>query len=381
METYKDFRLPELWQIVQGENPEDGFTHITTLNRLRTALEQECVNLRVHRDRLIAGWPPDRSEAAWAFVGRINDMIDVMTQTADAARRISIGVDETYAAIRVVRGRLESLLARYPLRQGQNLVTDDLKNAELDQRGRDALIAADARIVGAAEQINVSPPAYQRFDEQGSAIQVEQAPGAGGPGRPSGFPRAGRGRSAVLQAPVFDPPSPSPGNGPRDGVDLGDGLTLTREPGVSTSVANVGAPPGPPLAPFGSVGGHGSTVLPPATPGGVGVRPGVLGPGGVISAPRPGAATAGPPTAVPMTGGVPRSGAAAPQSVRRGTAAGAGGYRDRSYEQYADRRRARRNESDGNEVWAVREGVPPIIEAPAEPLRHDPGPGVLGIDR
>jgi hypothetical protein len=41
-------------------------------------------------------------------------------------------------------------------------------------------------------------------------------------------------------------------------------------------------------------------------------------------------------------------------------------------------RRGRRSESYVE--WEVRKGVPPVIEPGPEP-NHDPGPGVIGIDR
>jgi hypothetical protein len=43
-------------------------------------------------------------------------------------------------------------------------------------------------------------------------------------------------------------------------------------------------------------------------------------------------------------------------------------------------RRRGRKERDPYDPWAVDEGVPPVIEPGPEP-RHDPGPGVIGIDR
>lgn len=42
------------------------------------------------------------------------------------------------------------------------------------------------------------------------------------------------------------------------------------------------------------------------------------------------------------------------------------------------RRRTRRHHDD---AWGAREGLPPVIEPGPEPTFHDPGPGVIGIDR
>ncbi|MER7281294.1 hypothetical protein ABT369_43360 [Dactylosporangium sp. NPDC000244] len=376
-ETYRDFNLPDLWNIVRDEDPESGFTHVSTLNRLRTALEQQRDNLRVHRDQLTDGWPPSRSEAAWAFAGRINDMIDVMTQTADAANLMAIGVDEAYAAVREVRRQLESMMAQYSRATGQGLLAGGAKHAELDQRGRDVVIAADARIVGAAEKINAAVPQYRRFDEVGARILRDQDADGGGSTQSTGRQRGiGNG---PLQSPVFDPPSP------------GDGLTLAEQPERPGGTSGDGTRVGVPAGPVGVIGGApGSGKPAPATPGGVAIRPGVLAPGGVISAPRPGGAAVGQP-AVPMPGGaVPRAGASQAARTRPATSSAApaeplgssstvGGYRDRSYEEYTKRRRSRPS-VDGDELWGVDEGVPPVLEAPPE-RRHDPGPGVVGIDR
>jgi hypothetical protein len=34
-----------------------------------------------------------------------------------------------------------------------------------------------------------------------------------------------------------------------------------------------------------------------------------------------------------------------------------------------------------DERWETLEGVTPVIVANTAPIRHDPGPGVIGIDR
>ena len=42
--------------------------------------------------------------------------------------------------------------------------------------------------------------------------------------------------------------------------------------------------------------------------------------------------------------------------------------------------RRRHREFDPDDPWAVDEGVPPVLAPGPEPY-HDPGPGVIGIDR
>ncbi|MEU7875364.1 hypothetical protein [Dactylosporangium sp. NPDC049140] len=271
---------------------------------MRIALEQQRDLLRARRDRLIEGWPPDRSEAAAAFVDKLNGMIDTMTATAAAVNRIGVGVDEAFAAIRDARRQLEPMLAAYSgPNPGRGLPIAGAQQAHLDQQAREVLMRADAKITGASGNISTDIPAAARFGESTEVVTLDNGPG----GNASLSGRQASGRSAVsefLPAPRFDPPSPPPaavGNSP-GWVTEGGGLVLT------------GGAPGP---------------------------------------------------------SVPPAGTSAPPTV-------GGGYRDRSYEQYAERRRTKRGNDD--ELWPVEEGVSPVIDAPRE-RPHDPGPGVLGIDR
>ena len=40
-----------------------------------------------------------------------------------------------------------------------------------------------------------------------------------------------------------------------------------------------------------------------------------------------------------------------------------------------------RSHADPNDPWAVAEGGPAVLEPAPEPTEHDPGPGVIGLDR
>lgn len=52
-------------------------------------------------------------------------------------------------------------------------------------------------------------------------------------------------------------------------------------------------------------------------------------------------------------------------------------YRDRSYEEYAE---GNLPAQEGDSQWATEQGVTPIIRPSRNKVRHDPGPGVIGID-
>ncbi|WP_433217042.1 hypothetical protein ACQP00_08910 [Dactylosporangium sp. CS-047395] len=369
-ESYAAYRLPELWASVAGEDVEAGFVHVNTLNRLRVALEQQRNNLRVHRDRLIEGWPPERSEAAEAFVARINGLIDTMTATASAAGRVCAGADEAFAAIRELRRQLEPLMGELRRRQpGAGLVTASAGRPDLDRQARSAYAAADAKIARAAPSINAGLPHRSTQDHSSTILDGEDAPAQvrGGAGPAQGRRSSGTAQSALITAPVFDPPPPGSSLGPvlTEGTSPAGGVV------IGTGPTQVQPASGPSTAfPFGR---------------------GITGPTGLIVPPRPAEPRPVQSGLAPMPGVVPRGSSAAARSgvIRRppppqpqeqpARGLGAGGYRDRSYEAYTERRRSRRP-STGDEVWPVEEGVPPVLEPPRE-RRHDPGPGVLGIDR
>ncbi|MER7005085.1 hypothetical protein ABT297_18830 [Dactylosporangium sp. NPDC000555] len=397
-QTYDGYTLPKLWEMVKDEDPETGFTHVNALNRMRAALEQQRDNLRAQRDRLTEGWPPDRSEAAMAFVGRINDMIDVMTYTAAAAGRICTGVDEVFAAIREARRQLEPLMDEYAGRSpGQGLSVANADHAALNQHGRNVLIAADTKVAKASGLINSSPPPYRRIDNPGESITPITAGSGGGPGS-SASGRAPGGGQSVLPAPVFHPPPPMsvggalPDSGSGAGSFGADGTpALAGDVSGQSSTAGGGGAGYSVPGQVGVIGGVDPGHPTPGTTSAVAFRPGGIGPGGVIGALRQSDPAGGQFTTTPMAGAGPRAGST--QSARRqmtgrpavsrepksrGTGGTMGGYSDHSFERYAERRRSKRTDSD--ELWSVDEGVSPVLDA-TSPQSHDPGPGVLGIDR
>ncbi|GAA3457167.1 WXG100 family type VII secretion target [Dactylosporangium matsuzakiense] len=371
-ETYQSYRLPDLWKSLAAEDPDAGFTHVNTLNRLRTALEQQRDNLRTHRDRLTESWPPDHSEAAAAFVARINGLLDVMTTTAAATSRITTGVDQTYAALRDARRVLESLMTEFHKHPTAPGLPITVGRPDLDREARQTLITTDATIVRATALIDTALPARMSSIDSGedvggarSGLAAAPVTAGGGGGRPPGSGS----QSAVLPVPVFNPPIPA-----HTGIDVGLEAVLTGNPAGPTNSI-----PSPNFS--GVIGGNPVTSRPSHPDTGRPVPFG-LPPGSVISAPKPPAAETGQAGPGPIGEAAPvRRPGAAPAESTAGSGLGStpSGYRDRSYQQYAERRRSRRTQS-GNEQWPVAEGVPPVIEPP--PARdHDPGPGVVGIDR
>ncbi|MEV0560038.1 hypothetical protein [Dactylosporangium sp. NPDC050588] len=376
-ESYQRWRLPQLWEMLTADDPEHAHLHLATLRRQQTALETQRDRLRLLRDHLAEGWPPERSGAALAFQQRVNDMIEAMTQAAIGAAEVRTNLAHIVAALGDARTDLAPLVAKYESavpHPDPRIVRQVQKS--LDERAREVFMGTDKVVAEATARLAVTLPTYGVIRDR---VQLESAVPAQVPGSDPRTPRGGdrgfvasrvSGRPA---SPAFEPPAPIR----HDDIDEGFDLAVDRR--VEPQISAVG---GSPLDSSAS-GGFGTRAVsaisngviggPVIVPGQSELRaPNVRGP--MVGMPQTGASV------MPRTGvgGAPMSrGAPGGPAVRSGTSA-SGGYRDRSFEEYATRRQASHADPDGQ--WVAPEGVAPMIEAPKD-RPHDPGPGVLGIDR
>src|SRR5699024_10593862 len=112
-DSYRRWRLPELWEMVAADDAANAHLHLATLRRQQPAPETHRDRLRVLRDQLTEAWPPEKSEAATAFVDKLNDMIDAMTGTASGAGEVRSNLVHVVNAIEESRSKLATLLAEY----------------------------------------------------------------------------------------------------------------------------------------------------------------------------------------------------------------------------------------------------------------------------
>ncbi|MEV0127216.1 hypothetical protein AB0H83_01930 [Dactylosporangium sp. NPDC050688] len=345
---YRRWRLPQLWQMLAADHPAGAHLHLATLRRQQTALETQRDRLRALRDQLAVAWPPEKSEAAMAFIQQVNDMIDAIVLTARGAGELRANLVHVTDAIVQARAEMEPLVADYE-RAGAAADPRVTANAQrlLDDRARRILVTADATVAEALGKLDVPLPSYSRFswdrrEESSSTTTTTSSGGA--------IARGGSSVRTVLPSPRFDPPAPviepdrtGLGGPEQDGFGL-TGLPQAADPGGSApGVHPNGVQPG-----VRSVTASGGLVL--HGPGGLGEDPAAA-----VSRTVPVQTTGRPFIGSPHAG--------------RLTPAAEGTRRRDSHDAQA-------------ETWSVREGVAPVITRSAAAHRdHDPGPGVLGIDR
>jgi hypothetical protein len=262
----------------------------------------------------------------------------------------------------------------------------------LEQQARTIMAHTDTTVGTEATRIQ-TPPKYAfgvKVDLQGPAPGGD-VHGNGSASR-SGGSRATFGRADwTPPANVAVPPliSGSGSGGGGEGVDptlsggASPGTSAKDEPrspsgiggvasGGSTSGSFVTTPYGPVLAPGGTIGPRASTPAAQTrsrTPTGH-TSTSQVGPTGAGTASGT-VSRAGTPGAMPMAPMVPPMGGRAGAGTSGRSLAGRPGHG----------RRGNRSHTNPDDPWAVAEGGPAVLEPLPEPTEHDPGPGVIGIDR
>jgi hypothetical protein len=380
------YNLPAIYSMMQGENDCRRADRVKAWESLAEAVREQHRRLTTAADELAAVWPT-QTDSAKAFQRQMAGLAQSMLETLKCAEDTRIGYRD------VVHTLGDTTTKLFTLSQGRAEVSDDAiprmidgAEDEYDEKAQQLMREAEAAI--ALQSTNIKAPAL--FVMRPADHDTELALENDGVDR-----RNGDGAEVVRATPMpisvsHEPVHLEPGlNGV--GADKSTAPELGLGPGLS------GVTSSPPLTL------PSPTSVPPGqspVPNGPGVAPGLFG--GAPAAPIPGATSVGfmpgilggpnrtgvgeSRQAVPLRQGLP-SGAVIGQGPLN---AGVQGTRGVVGQMPAGLGASRAHRPDGPDstidgnaaqLWQVREGVAPVIEPDDTPVRRDPGPGVLGIDR
>jgi hypothetical protein len=398
--AWHTYDVPGLVALLSREDPNAISEQLGGWWRAETTLTDYRRRLEACRDGLAQKWPPERSEAAAAFVRQVNATIDELNAAVNAISRNAGALAQTDNILSLARHELESINQQwhgYATREedaeieAQSLTLGEVKPTGLDpqwreqlnQRARKVMSTVERDIAVSAESMVPTPgPGY--IDDGETPWTLDGQNEGPSESRMSGGDRSTSGgwNTAALTPPYVPLPERT-----LEGSSSLDAL--------GPQLAGSG-PVAPPLASDPVVEparlGIGPSGLSPATPwlgqlfpsdsGRAGTepigRPSVRGFGerGELGATNrrvgPVDGVIGGDRANPSHGGSSEQATSAHQGMMAG---GAGAGRPHG----AGRRRGA-GSGQRNDEWHVPTGGPAILEPSTEP-RHDPGPGVIGIDR
>jgi hypothetical protein len=405
------YNLPAIWSLISDVNVCDGADRVLAWDGLASAVRDQHKRLLAAAESLAAVWPPSKNDSAFLFMQAVNGLAVSMEETTNKAEDTKAALNGVVNAFSAAQSKVRDLAS------GREAVSNDWKprfvdHAEdkYDEHAQAAMREAEAAIGDHGSRIQ--PPSLYKLTAAGFDDSRQNVPPGNGGGNSGGS--ASGSRPAAVQArpnPVDVPQDPSsmvppstgsghtlPGasgadnNGHGSGSDSSSGPVLSGLPVAPGGVG--GFPPlngvsPTPILPTGPVGGGPVGVAPAGGgAGGLGVLPiggGGIGPGGIVGLGGPSSRGAGggrqqrPPTRTAMP-----SGAVIGEESERGIGtrggvaampmgAGVGGRGQAGSDEYVD--------GDADQQWATRTGVAPVIEPDTKPVRHDPGPGVIGFDR
>jgi hypothetical protein len=441
--AYEQWRLPDLLAMVDADSSTATTAHLQAWQDKYSLLLKQKQKLESLVAELSANWNPAKSDAAQTFVDTINTMIDTLDEAAKSVAQTWGGLSHITNAIGDVQTELlvlakdyhDSGAAAHEFNKQAIPMLPDVLNPDhpvvslfgmdalvmrqhqdrLDKRAREIMVSGDGRVTEATGMLQTIPN-MQRIYPNGTYDPVPE-PGNGSSGSSDGSGGSG---GSFVPSMTFNPPPPSatalpvdlavPGGDDTGAPILAGGPATTFPPATSLPT-----PPGGPLPPLGGgpvpgtpatgwlskISGGSTAMRPGGVIGGEGLHPTRVTPrggmpvNGVLGG-VPGEAV-GPRGNVPLSGGgvvrgqsssglartdrsAPRSSSPHPGDQVNAPRTAGGGWHDRSFERYAERRSDNR-QGDPDEWWEIEEGVPPVLEAPRPSSVHDAGAGVIGLDR
>jgi hypothetical protein len=407
------YNLPALQAMIAPENECTGADRVLAWEGLATSVRDQRRRLLAAQERLAAIWPPEQNASAQAFQEQISHLADSMNKTLSYAEDTRAGLRGVLEALATAQITIVGLAA------GRESVSTDLvphfidhAEDEYDEKAQQAMRAAEAAISDHRTQIKAPPPYSLRATTAETFTDPPPGGDGGGGGASTGGPGAGSGPVSLRATPVpvpvpHDPvlgaaPPPGsgldPGSGSAPGFGSAPGSGTDPAYGVGLGLAGVPiTPPAPPpvalpATPAGTSGPVGGPVIGGAGPLGLFPSAGGAGgfPAGGFGAPigRTGGGPSAGRAAVPIRRGLP-SGAVI-GGAEHGVGAGGAAGRGATGQMPMGGKAAGRRRGDGSDdpidgeadqQWVALDGVAPVIAPDTTPVRHDPGPGVLGFGR
>jgi hypothetical protein len=387
--NWDHYGVRQIWEMIKEESTRIGEQQAGAWRNTAAICEEQAAQMEKAATQLAETWIPSPGSAAEAFQVWIRRFTMSMRQSAEVARTNAEVITDITYQLTFARDRINSLVIQgidnkyaeehqwLPKLAGHSalepsgipLPPEGWRDS-LDEQARTIMTHTETTIIAQTERVRPTPS----FKVVPPIDEGQPPPDSTGGSSAWSFSGAGSGRS--IEPPIF----PLSAAGVREStghdpipVGLGsDAPVLDGSGSTSPTTTPVGA--------FGPTSWFPSSAR-VTTPAGE-----AWAPGAVIGAPRPGGtASGGRPQTDPRhpPAGAPRSGSAGmpmapmvppPAAGRVGASSLAAGGRANS----SGRRRGR---PDLDDPWAVPQGGPAILEPRAEPEKHDPGPGVIGIDR
>ena len=365
------FNLDQMYQMVARESPSYNHAASSLWRRTAELCEDEATQLEQALRRLEEQWPRTQ-QAARAFLNWGEQLVRAMRVSADVGQRNAVAIESITARIGAAKVQIEDLKA-------QDRHFADLKDGRA-QPGADEMIPPPDWRLGLDEQARVVMRNLET-DVYNESLRLQRDPffkispnveAEGETFRPPGVKADtdDATKQAAIDASRWAVPTPQ--------WYEADGTSRTSVATFDGGQTQLDGRPGTTVLPELGHVSTGSSQLPAYAQDGRVVAPGgAIGQPGILPSAGPGLSPQATPMTAPVTGGSgnTRTTGSGIMPITPPIASGPTSSRNNGQPITSRRRRVKAD------LFHVSEGVPPVLTPEREPADHDPGPGVIGVDR
>jgi hypothetical protein len=276
--------VPAMWRKLEGQQTDNHWTVAAGWRKTFELTSTHLSRVKQYRESLVAAWPPSKSQAAQAYVARLDHLIDSLQQTYDAASANYTTFSAATTAISTSRAQLQQLNEEYTAKLAQKQLHDE-QTASLREAGFTGVHGKPPVTEAELEQLNNNARTIM-YGLSGELVQAQAQIRQPPPYRPNPRYEPDSDPYGGTAPPVIPPIMPVPVGGSE--TSARQTSTISRAPVPAPTAPTVGpvlGGGGPVLGSAGTLAPHlpsGSPLTPTAPPtgGGPGLSPGIPpGPG------------------------------------------------------------------------------------------------------
>ena len=123
-----------MWRMLENQDTDNHWRHVSGLRKITELTSTHLWRLKEYREKLATAWPPERSPAAAAFVGRLDYLIAHVQQTHDVAAANYTTVSTATSTLQLARGQVKAIHEEWANKRRQKQDYDDAVAFQMDSQ-------------------------------------------------------------------------------------------------------------------------------------------------------------------------------------------------------------------------------------------------------
>ena len=123
-----------MWRMLENQDTDNHWRHVSGLRKITELTSTHLWRLKEYREKLATAWPPERSPAAAAFVGRLDYLIAHVQQTHDVAAANYTTVSTATSTLQLARGQVKAIHEEWASKRRQKQDYDDAVAFQMDSQ-------------------------------------------------------------------------------------------------------------------------------------------------------------------------------------------------------------------------------------------------------